>query len=104
MILLRKGELTTPLILAAGQSDTTSPSPRLTNAGFDILLGRIEVEVPFVIGGNDYSLVLFGDSGGKCHITVSSVSAEPTQIFRAHLQSTVLSPSKTTRRVVTIFQ
>ncbi|KAH9900765.1 hypothetical protein C8Q73DRAFT_675728 [Cubamyces lactineus] len=47
-IMLRKGDLTSPLILADG---------------FDILLGRIEVTVPWVVEGSDYSLVLFGDSG-----------------------------------------
>ncbi|KAK0457227.1 uncharacterized protein EV420DRAFT_1271664 [Desarmillaria tabescens] len=47
-ILLRKANRATPLILAEG---------------FDILLGRIEVTVPWVIQGDDYSLVLFGDSG-----------------------------------------
>ncbi|KAF5382288.1 hypothetical protein D9757_008490 [Collybiopsis confluens] len=47
-IQLREGGLTTPLILADG---------------FDILLGRIEVTVPWVITANDYQLVLFGDSG-----------------------------------------
>ncbi|KAI0820169.1 hypothetical protein BC628DRAFT_1331031 [Trametes gibbosa] len=48
IIQLRKGDLATPLILASG---------------FDILLGRIEVTVPWVIPDDDYSLVLFGDSG-----------------------------------------
>ncbi|EIW51862.1 uncharacterized protein TRAVEDRAFT_32323 [Trametes versicolor FP-101664 SS1] len=47
-ILLRKGDLATPLVLASG---------------FDILLGRIEVTVPWVIPDSDYSVVLFGDSG-----------------------------------------
>ncbi|KAI0771084.1 hypothetical protein BD413DRAFT_434197, partial [Trametes elegans] len=47
-ILLRKDDLTTPLVLAAD---------------FDILKGRTEVTVPWVIPGSDYSLVLFGDSG-----------------------------------------
>jgi hypothetical protein len=47
-IQLREGGLTTPLILADG---------------FDILLGSIEVTVPWVITGSDYQLVLFGDSG-----------------------------------------
>ncbi|KAI0371383.1 hypothetical protein BV20DRAFT_965600 [Pilatotrama ljubarskyi] len=47
-IMLRKGGIATPLILADG---------------FDILLGRIEVQVPWVIDGSDYELVLFGDSG-----------------------------------------
>ncbi|KAI8982931.1 hypothetical protein BD414DRAFT_443140 [Trametes punicea] len=47
-ILLRKGDLTTPLVLASG---------------FDILLGRIEVTVPWVLPDSDYSVVLFGDSG-----------------------------------------
>ncbi|KAF8961499.1 hypothetical protein BDZ97DRAFT_1905501 [Flammula alnicola] len=47
-IMLRKGDLTTPLILAAN---------------FDILLGRTTVTVPWVLDGNDYQVVLFGDSG-----------------------------------------
>ncbi|KAI0823542.1 hypothetical protein BC628DRAFT_1411560 [Trametes gibbosa] len=47
-IMLRKNNLATPLILANG---------------FDILRGRIEVTVPWVIEGNDYSVNLFGDSG-----------------------------------------
>ncbi|KAH9900763.1 hypothetical protein C8Q73DRAFT_675719 [Cubamyces lactineus] len=47
-IQVRKGELITPLILANN---------------FDVLLGRIEVVVPFVEPGSDYSLVFFGDSG-----------------------------------------
>jgi len=48
MVLLRKGNLSTPLVLAAG---------------FDILLGRITIQVPLVLEDDDYSLVLFGDSG-----------------------------------------
>ncbi|KAJ7625735.1 hypothetical protein FB45DRAFT_1030071 [Roridomyces roridus] len=47
-IFLRKAGITTPLILAEN---------------FDILLGRIEVEVPLVLEGTDYQLNLFGDSG-----------------------------------------
>ncbi|KAK0203281.1 hypothetical protein DFS33DRAFT_977612 [Desarmillaria ectypa] len=47
-ILLRKENRATPVILAEG---------------FDIRLGRIEVTVPWVVQGDDYSLVLFGDSG-----------------------------------------
>ncbi|KAF8888035.1 hypothetical protein BD779DRAFT_1645235, partial [Infundibulicybe gibba] len=47
-ILLRKGGLTTPLILADG---------------FSILLGRTEVTVPWVLDGDDYQVNLFGDSG-----------------------------------------
>ncbi|CDO72610.1 hypothetical protein BN946_scf184985.g29 [Trametes cinnabarina] len=47
-IWLRKGDITTPVILGEN---------------FDILLGRIEVTVPWVIPDTDYSLVLFGDSG-----------------------------------------
>ncbi|KAI0672632.1 hypothetical protein C8Q78DRAFT_1068209 [Trametes maxima] len=47
-ILLRKGDLSTPVVLANG---------------FDILLGRVEVTVPWLLTGSDYSLVLFGDSG-----------------------------------------
>ncbi|KAH9928443.1 uncharacterized protein BXZ73DRAFT_48470 [Epithele typhae] len=48
IVQLRKGDTATPLILAAD---------------FDILLGRIEVTVPWVVPGSDYSIVLFGDSG-----------------------------------------
>ncbi|KAF7370070.1 hypothetical protein MSAN_00637000 [Mycena sanguinolenta] len=47
-IMLRKSNLTTPLILADN---------------FSILLGRIEVTVPWVVDGSDYQIVLFGDSG-----------------------------------------
>jgi len=47
-IVFRFDEIETPLILADG---------------FDILLGRIEVTVPWVVTGSNYSLVLFGDSG-----------------------------------------
>ncbi|KAF8867921.1 hypothetical protein CPB84DRAFT_1810441 [Gymnopilus junonius] len=47
-IFLRKGEFTTPLILAND---------------FDILLGRIGVTVPWVEDGQDYQVVVFGDSG-----------------------------------------
>ncbi|KAH9848913.1 hypothetical protein C2E23DRAFT_842087 [Lenzites betulinus] len=60
-ILLRQGDLTTPLILADG---------------FDILLGRIEVTVPWVLHGSDYSLVLFGDSGNfSPQFTITSSSS-----------------------------
>ncbi|KAH9855867.1 hypothetical protein C2E23DRAFT_901200 [Lenzites betulinus] len=48
LITLRKSGIPTPLILADG---------------FDILLGRVEVKVPWVVEGDDYSVVLFGDSG-----------------------------------------
>ncbi|KAJ7217295.1 hypothetical protein GGX14DRAFT_602861 [Mycena pura] len=47
-IMLRKGDLTTPVIL---------------QENFSILLGRIEVQVPWVLDGDDYQVVLFGDSG-----------------------------------------
>ncbi|KAK0489254.1 hypothetical protein IW261DRAFT_1443944 [Armillaria novae-zelandiae] len=47
-IRLRKGDYTLPLILADG---------------FDILLGKMEVTVPWVTEGDDYAIVLFGDSG-----------------------------------------
>ncbi|KAJ7247178.1 hypothetical protein B0H12DRAFT_1020891 [Mycena haematopus] len=47
-IVLRKGNITTPVIL---------------RKNFPILLGRIEVRVPRVKPGDDYQLVLFGDSG-----------------------------------------
>ncbi|KLO03806.1 hypothetical protein SCHPADRAFT_766579 [Schizopora paradoxa] len=32
-------------------------------SGFSILLGRIEIQVPEVAAGDDYQVVLFGDSG-----------------------------------------
>ncbi|KAJ7853317.1 hypothetical protein B0H14DRAFT_2758542 [Mycena olivaceomarginata] len=47
-IMLRKGDLTTPVIL---------------QDNFSILLGRIEITVPWVEDGSDYRVVLFGDSG-----------------------------------------
>jgi len=47
-IMLRKQDLTTPLILAQN---------------FDILAGKQTVKVPLVVEGDDYNLVLFGDSG-----------------------------------------
>ncbi|THU87093.1 hypothetical protein K435DRAFT_762862 [Dendrothele bispora CBS 962.96] len=47
-IMLRKGGLTTNNTLADG---------------FDILLGTINVTVPDVEPGDDYEIVLFGDSG-----------------------------------------
>lgn len=47
-IRLRKGDSTLPLVLADG---------------FDILLGKFEVTVPWVTEGDDYAIVLFGDSG-----------------------------------------
>ncbi|KII88214.1 hypothetical protein PLICRDRAFT_111363 [Plicaturopsis crispa FD-325 SS-3] len=47
--LVRAGNVTDPIELAQG---------------FDILLGRIEVQVPdYIQPRNDYELVLFGDSG-----------------------------------------
>ncbi|RPD66562.1 hypothetical protein L226DRAFT_550491 [Lentinus tigrinus ALCF2SS1-7] len=48
MIILRKGETETPLILAKD---------------FDLRAGRTEITVPWVLEGDDYSVVLFGDSG-----------------------------------------
>ncbi|KAJ7289392.1 hypothetical protein C8J57DRAFT_431263 [Mycena rebaudengoi] len=57
-IMLRKGELTTPVILADN---------------FSILLGKIKVKVPWVVDGDDYALVLFGDSGNfSGNITIKS--------------------------------
>ncbi|KAJ7097145.1 hypothetical protein B0H15DRAFT_824991 [Mycena belliarum] len=47
-IMLRKDGFTTPVIL---------------QENFSILLGRIEVKVPWVEDGDDYQVVLFGDSG-----------------------------------------
>ncbi|PIL28183.1 hypothetical protein GSI_09720 [Ganoderma sinense ZZ0214-1] len=62
LILLRKSGITTPVIL---------------QNGFDILLGSIEVTVPWVVEGTDYSLILLGDSGNDSPnftITGSGVS------------------------------
>ncbi|KIM39603.1 hypothetical protein M413DRAFT_447079 [Hebeloma cylindrosporum] len=47
-IMLRKGDFTTPLILAND---------------FDILLGQATITVPWVEDGDDYQVVVFGDSG-----------------------------------------
>ncbi|KAI0737891.1 hypothetical protein C8Q80DRAFT_1275935 [Daedaleopsis nitida] len=47
-ILLRKGGQVTPVVVAKG---------------FPITSGRVEVPVPSVITGDDYQLVLMGDSG-----------------------------------------
>ncbi|PPQ71179.1 hypothetical protein CVT25_004819 [Psilocybe cyanescens] len=47
-IFLRKDNRITPLILAQN---------------FDILQGQVQVTVPLVVEADDYSLVLFGDSG-----------------------------------------
>ncbi|KAI0723815.1 hypothetical protein C8T65DRAFT_627520 [Cerioporus squamosus] len=47
-IKLRKGDLITPLILAQD---------------FDLRAGHVEVTVPWVDEGSDYTIVLFGDSG-----------------------------------------
>ncbi|KAM5536540.1 hypothetical protein V8D89_009817 [Ganoderma adspersum] len=46
LIILLKSGITTPVIL---------------QNGFDILLGSIEVTVPWVVDGTDYSFILFGD-------------------------------------------
>ncbi|KAJ3565449.1 hypothetical protein NP233_g7627 [Leucocoprinus birnbaumii] len=48
MILLRQGDLATPLVLAGN---------------FNILNGKARFRVPSVLQGSDYSIVLFGDSG-----------------------------------------
>ncbi|KAJ6570559.1 hypothetical protein DFH09DRAFT_1153785 [Mycena vulgaris] len=48
MLLLRKGAITAPFILAKG---------------FDLRAGTLEITVPYVFTGTDYELVLFGDSG-----------------------------------------
>ncbi|KAK0457242.1 uncharacterized protein EV420DRAFT_1549544 [Desarmillaria tabescens] len=54
-------------------TDRNRSSIRLTKGGrqlpvvladqFDILLGKIDVEVPWATEGDDYALILFGDSG-----------------------------------------
>ncbi|KAG1745910.1 uncharacterized protein EDB91DRAFT_1236219 [Suillus paluster] len=45
---------------------TDNAPVNITNSigqGFDILDGRVEIQVPYVTTGSNYSLVLFGDSG-----------------------------------------
>ncbi|KAJ7438629.1 hypothetical protein B0H11DRAFT_1799516 [Mycena galericulata] len=48
MLMLRKGGVTAPFILAKG---------------FDLRAGTLAITVPYVLGDSDYQLVLFGDSG-----------------------------------------
>ncbi|KAF8880228.1 hypothetical protein CPB84DRAFT_1669058, partial [Gymnopilus junonius] len=48
LILLRKAQVGTPVILGNG---------------FDILQGKVAVTVPWVVDGDDYQIVLLGDSG-----------------------------------------
>ncbi|KAE9405710.1 hypothetical protein BT96DRAFT_972372 [Gymnopus androsaceus JB14] len=58
-IQLRAGGLTTPLILADS---------------FDVLLGTYPVTVPWVISGDDFQLVFFGDSGDfSAEFTINGV-------------------------------
>ena len=62
LILLRKAGETTPVIL---------------QNNFDILLGSIEITVPWVVDGTDYSIILLGDSGNDSQdftITGSGIS------------------------------
>ncbi|KAL0955950.1 hypothetical protein HGRIS_002134 [Hohenbuehelia grisea] len=66
-IMLRKNDLTAP--------STSRPALSLAHhgpkqflsvyiaRGFDIKLGRYEITVPDALSGNDYQIVLFGDSG-----------------------------------------
>ncbi|KAJ7057705.1 hypothetical protein C8F01DRAFT_1150730 [Mycena amicta] len=56
MLLLRQGEHTSPFIIAKG---------------FDLRAGQLDIIVPYVLTGANYSFVLFGDSGnysGACSI------------------------------------
>ncbi|KAJ7646232.1 hypothetical protein B0H17DRAFT_876888, partial [Mycena rosella] len=48
LLFLRKDTTTAPFILAKG---------------FDLRTGSLEITVPYVLADDDYSLVLFGDSG-----------------------------------------
>ncbi|KAJ7499951.1 hypothetical protein FB451DRAFT_1207061, partial [Mycena latifolia] len=48
LLLLAKGGVEAPFILAKG---------------FDLRKWRLEIEVPYVLSGTNYQLVLFGDSG-----------------------------------------
>ncbi|KAI1786959.1 hypothetical protein LXA43DRAFT_1184813 [Ganoderma leucocontextum] len=54
--------ITNPQGLILLRKDNT-PTPVILQNGFDILLGSIEITVPWVVDGSDYSVVLFGDSG-----------------------------------------
>ncbi|KAF7371983.1 hypothetical protein MVEN_00056300 [Mycena venus] len=48
MLMLRKGNITAPFILAKN---------------FDLRAGSLNITVPWVVSGDNYRLVLFGDSG-----------------------------------------
>ncbi|KAJ7211699.1 hypothetical protein GGX14DRAFT_362367 [Mycena pura] len=62
LLLLAKGGLTAPFILAKG---------------FDLRAGRFEIEVPHVFAGTNYQLVLLGDSGNLSPMfTIESDTAE----------------------------
>ncbi|KAK0184920.1 hypothetical protein F5146DRAFT_937893 [Armillaria mellea] len=39
--------------------------PIILADGFDILLGKIDITVPWVVEGDDYAITLFGDSGNR---------------------------------------
>ncbi|KAI0086234.1 hypothetical protein BDY19DRAFT_862356, partial [Irpex rosettiformis] len=47
------------LLLRVGTSET----PVIVGYNFPLVNGRVEITVPDVLSGDDYSLVLFGDSG-----------------------------------------
>ncbi|KAJ6538380.1 hypothetical protein DFH09DRAFT_833421, partial [Mycena vulgaris] len=49
------------LLLAKGGLE--APCKFILAKGFDLRVGRFEIEVPHVLAGTDYQLVLFGDSG-----------------------------------------
>ncbi|KAJ7469856.1 hypothetical protein B0H11DRAFT_2238296 [Mycena galericulata] len=62
LLLLAKGGVEAPFILAKG---------------FDLRLGRVTIQVPYVFAGTDYQLVLFGDSGNLSPVfTIESDTSE----------------------------
>ncbi|EMD38249.1 hypothetical protein CERSUDRAFT_82501 [Gelatoporia subvermispora B] len=42
--------------------------PVILASGFTVMDGRVEIEVPWLVTGSDYALVLFGDSGNTSPI------------------------------------
>ncbi|KAJ7770295.1 hypothetical protein DFH07DRAFT_768803 [Mycena maculata] len=47
------------LLLASGGVE----APFILAKGFDLRLGRVQIQVPYVLANTNYQLVLFGDSG-----------------------------------------
>jgi len=61
------------LLLAKGGAE----APFILAKGFDLRLGRVQIQVPHVFAGTDYQLVLFGDSGNLSPVfTIESDTPE----------------------------